>query len=149
MGLDEQRRLAVELFNYTWTLLDRPARDAEDDARMINAAHASRLFWDQVGEPVHHARGEWQIARVYATVGRPEPALHHARRCLAQCTESDLGDFDLACAHEALARVHAPAGDAIESARHLTEAREVAARIDDAHDREFVLADIATVPGSG
>ena len=144
--LNDQKRLASELFNYTWTLLERPNRSQADEERIVNAAHASRLFWEQAGEPAQHARGEWQISRVYATVGRAEPSLHHARRCLELCEEHSLGDFDLACAHEALARAHALAGDAAAAARHAREGHEVAERIADEEDRELVLGDLATVP---
>ena len=42
---------------------------------MLHAAHASRFHWGEVGEPVNFARGEWQISRVYAVLGRPEPAI--------------------------------------------------------------------------
>ena len=45
---------------------------------MIHAAHASRHHWAAVGTGVNLARGEWQISRVYVTLGRGEPALFHA-----------------------------------------------------------------------
>ena len=64
-----------------------------------------------VGEPVHWARGEWQCARVYAVLGRAEPALHHAGRCLELATQHDLGPFDLGAAYEAIARAYLIAGD--------------------------------------
>jgi hypothetical protein len=46
----------------------------------------------------------------------PEPALHHARRCLYGCNKGEVEDFDLQFAYEALARVSAVAGK-IENAR--------------------------------
>ena len=69
------RRLAAELFNRVWSLLEKPDRDQTDDDTMLQAAHASRFHWGEVGEPVNFARGEWQISRVYAVLGRPEPAI--------------------------------------------------------------------------
>jgi hypothetical protein len=95
---------------------------------------------------VNHARGEWQLARVYAVVERPEPALHHARRCLAICEDHGIGGFDLGFAHEALARAHAVAGDHDAAARHAEDARAAAAEIAEDDDREMVLADLATLP---
>ena len=77
-----RRQLAVDLFNHVWTLLDTDERTPEQDVEMIHAAHASRHHWGEVGTPVNVARGEWQISRVYATLGRGEPALFHAQRCL-------------------------------------------------------------------
>ena len=113
---------------------------------MIHAAHASRFLWEDIGEPVNHARGEWQVSRVYAVADRPEPALHHARRCLEIVEEHGVGDFDLACAHEALARAHATAGEREAAERHAALGREAAARIEEADDRELVLSDLDTLP---
>jgi DNA-binding transcriptional MerR regulator len=143
---DAQRKLASDLFNFTWTLLERPQRTQHDDDLMVHAAHACRYLWDEVGEPVNHARGEWEISRVYATLGRAEPALHHARRCLEICEEHGIGDFDLAYAYEALARAHAVAGDTDASARHAAQAREAGARIAEQDDRELFESDLATLP---
>jgi len=147
-GLDaEQHRVAgIALFNYTWTLLEKPDRTERESDLMIHATHASRFFWEEIGEPVNHARGEWQIARVYAVVDRPEPALHHARRCLEIVEEHGVGDFDLACAYEALARAHATAGEREAAARYEALGRETAARIEEADERELVLGDLDSLP---
>ena len=142
---DEQRATARDLFNYTWTLLEKADRTSRETELMIHAAHASRLFWEHVGEPVNHARGEWQISRAYAVAGRAEPALHHARRCLELCEEHGIGDFDLAYAYEALARAHGVAGDAEAAARYAGRARESADGVADAEDREHLLEDLETV----
>jgi hypothetical protein len=141
------RRLAVELFNEVWRLLRQPGRTQAEDDRMLHAAHASRHHWGEVGTRVNLARGEWQCSRVYAVLGRPEPALHHARRCLELLGGApEAEDFDLPFAYEALARAHAVAGDDAESARWLARAREAAAAIADEEDRAIVLADLATIP---
>lgn len=139
------RSLAVDLFNYTWTLLEKADRSDRESELMIHSAHASRFLWEEIGEPVNHARGEWQIARVYSTLGRSEPALHHANRCLALCEEHGIGDFDLAYAYEALARAHAVAGDPDEARRYEGKAREAAERIAEEDDREILLGDLATI----
>jgi hypothetical protein len=148
IGAEAERRLAADLFNRVWTLLEAPARtDAEDD-EMLHAAHASRFHWGEVGEPRHRARGEWQCSRVYATLGRPEPALHHARRCLDICLaqRDAMEDFDEPFAHEALARAHALAGDAGPARDHLARARELAVRIADEDDRQLVESDLEGIP---
>src|SRR3990170_957672 len=93
---EEHRRAAVDLFNFAWTLLDKQDRTADEDDTMVHAAHASRFHWGQVGTQVNLARGEWQVSRVYAVLGRAEPALWHARRCLEHCRGAGGGDFDLA-----------------------------------------------------
>ena len=144
---DIQRRLAVDLFNEVWTLLRRSDRTPADDDRMLHAAHASRYHWGEVGTAVNAARGEWQCSRVYAVLGRAEPALHHARRCL-ELTEAahEREDFDLPFAFEALARAHAVAGFPEEADRWCTMARAAAELIADPEDRELVFSDLATVP---
>jgi DNA-binding transcriptional MerR regulator len=141
-----QRKTAADLFNFTWTLLEKPDRTERETDLMVHAAHASRFMWEDIGEPVNHARGEWQIARVYAVAERPEPALHHARRCLQIVEEHGVGDFDLACAYEALARAHATAGELEPAARYEALGREAAARIADADDRELVISDLDALP---
>ena len=82
-GQAEQRQLAATIFNHVWDLLEKPDRSLAEDDEMLHGAHASRYHWGVAGEPVHWARGEWQCARVYAVLGRAEPALHHAGRCLS------------------------------------------------------------------
>ena len=147
MTPEEERQLAVDLFNQAWTLMELNQRTAEQDDELINAAHASRHHWAAVGTPANLARGEWQLARVYTVLGRSEPALYHARRCLAYCEANPdaLEDWDLPYAHEALARAHALAGEADEARSHVVQARELAARVADAEDREHLEEDLATL----
>jgi tetratricopeptide (TPR) repeat protein len=116
---------------------------------MIHAAHASRYHWGQVptATPAHLARGEWQISRVYAVLGRPEPALHHARRVLGLCQENSIGDWDLAFAYEALARARAIAGDTGQAREYTDQALAAAEDIATEEDRDLVLADLETIPG--
>jgi hypothetical protein len=140
----EERRLAVDLFNEVWRLMEHPARDASVDDRMLHAAHASRYHWGEVGEPVNLVRGEWQCSRVYAVLGRPEPAAWHARRCLELCQEHDIADFDLAYAYEALTRAARIAGDAAAVATWAEQARAAGGAIAEDDDRELFEKDLAS-----
>ncbi|MCH8150782.1 MAG: hypothetical protein IH830_00230 [Planctomycetes bacterium] len=97
---DQHLQCGKALFNFTWTLLEKTDRTEDESEVMVKAAHASALHWLQVGKPVNFARSEWQISRVYAVLNRPEPALHHAQRCLQICEDDEIGDFDLAFAYE-------------------------------------------------
>ena len=145
-GADVERRWAAELFNRVWELLDKVDRSVADDDEMVHAAHASCLHWLHIGTPVNAARGEWQCSRVYAVLGRAEPALHHARRCVAICEEHGIGDFDIAFAYEAMARAHAVAGDTDEARRWVEQGRAACPAIADDDDRQLVLSDLETVP---
>lgn len=138
-------RCAKSLFNHTWILLETPNRTREQDDEMVHAAHASRHHWSVVGEPVHFARGEWQLARVYAVLERAEPALHHARRCLELCETHALSAFDHAFAHEALARAENAAGNADAAGTHLVAARRTAEKIEDAEHRGHLEQELATI----
>jgi hypothetical protein len=142
----DRRQLAVDLFNHVWTLLRKPVRTPDEDDEMLHAAHASRYHWGEVGTAANRARGEWQCSRVYAVLGRAEPALHHARRCLQLCEAhpSELEPFDLPYAHEALARAQAVAGDLEAAERHAEVARSHLDALDD-DDRELLVGDLATI----
>ncbi len=141
----DERRLAVGLFNHVWTLMEMPDRTAEQTDEMIHAAHASRYHWGVIGKPENRARGEWQVSRVYAILGRGEPATWHARRCLEICQENGIGDWDLAFAYEALARAARVSGDPEGRERYLAKAREAGDQVKDAEDRQLLESDLATV----
>ena len=102
--------LAKSLFNRTWDLLDKKDRTPEEDVNMIHSAHSSRHHWGVIGKPLNFERGEWQISRVYATLGRAEPALYHARLCLSICEENEIKDFDIAFAYEARSKILGSSG---------------------------------------
>jgi formate hydrogenlyase subunit 6/NADH:ubiquinone oxidoreductase subunit I len=142
----EERRVASELFNHVWSLLETEDRtEAQDDA-MVHAAHASRWHWGRVGSPQQWAIGEWQCSRVYATLGRAEPALHHARRCLELGVTEGVDPFVEASAHEAMARALAVGGD-LDGARVERElAYRLAVDLDDDDDRAVIESDLATLP---
>ena len=146
-GLPEsERQLAADLFNLVWTLLEQPGRTTEDDDRMVHAAHASRYHWGQVGGPEQLAIGEWQCARVYSVLGRAEPALHHARRCLEIATDADVPDWLIASAHEGLARAYAVAGQRESAFASRAAAEAALEKVDDAEDRQVVQDDLASLP---
>jgi hypothetical protein len=141
--VSEERRRGVALFNVTWELIN--SRD--DDDRMLHMAHASRFHWGEAPEcePENLARGEWLVSRVYALLGRAEPAIWHAQRCLDHCEQNGIGDWDLAYAYEALARAHALAGNA-EAAEWRAKARAAGDAIADPEDRDHFDEDYLTLP---
>lgn len=140
-----EKRLAARLFNHVWELLQQEDRGPAEDDAMLHAAHASRHHWGQVGEPVHWARGEWQCSRVYAVLGRAEPSLHHARRCLELTEEHNLSRFDQGAAHEAIARAAKVADLSEHVAKHAQLALALAEQLEDDEERSVLLADIASL----
>jgi DNA-binding transcriptional MerR regulator len=143
-----RRKLAADLFNHTWTLLERTDRTPEQVDEMIHSAHASRFHWGEVPdrEAVNLARGEWQCSRVYAVLGRAEPALWHARRCLEINEAAGVADWDIASAYEAMARASLVAGDLEGVATWKAKAVAALDAIADPDDREIIDGDIATLP---
>jgi hypothetical protein len=140
---EEHRRLGIDLYNRTWTLMDSPGDE------MLHCAHASAYHWMQSGgTTANRARSEWLCSRAYALLGRSEPALHHARRCieLVESAPDEMEDWDLAAAHEALARAHLAAGEVDEARRYFALGREEAAKIAEEDDRKHVEADLASLP---
>src|SRR5262252_5161330 len=95
MDADEHRRLGIELYNGTWTLLESGA----DPDEVVDAAHASAHHWRHASgaTAANWARSHWLCSHMYAVLGRPEPALHHAERCLAVVEDSpgEMEEFDL------------------------------------------------------
>jgi hypothetical protein len=144
---EAQRRLAADLFNKTWTLLDKQDRTPEDDVEMVHCVHASAYHWMQVGTAANRARSEWQCSRVYAVLGLSWPALQYARRCLAivEGSPAEMEEFDLPGAYEALARAHSVAGEAAEARRYVELGRIETAKIADEDDRRLMESDFATI----
>jgi hypothetical protein len=147
--MTDQRQLGVDLFNDVWRLLEKTDRTSEQDDELVHEVHASAYHWLKAPEcePKNRARSEWLCSRVYAVLGRPEPAIHHATRCL-EITEQhadNVEDWDLPFAYEALARAHGVAGNAEESRRYAELARESGQSIADPEDREHLVSEMATV----
>jgi hypothetical protein len=138
------RLLGVDLFNATWSLLELADRSASQTDALIHAAHASRHHWALAeGSGAENlARGEWLCSRVYAVLGRAEPALWHARRCVEICESNGIGDWDVAAACEAMARAQLVAGDRAAAREWATRARAALSAIADADDREVIEQDL-------
>jgi DNA-binding transcriptional MerR regulator len=150
LDADAHRRLGKALFDHTWTLLETPDRTKEQVDEMIAATHASAWHWSKAGGTLANAaRSQWQIARVYATLGRGEPAVAHAMRCLElaeAATEAGVADdWDMPSALEALARAQSVAGDRAGAAETLARGRQAAARIADPEDRQLIESDLASI----
>jgi hypothetical protein len=142
---EAHKKFAVDCFNLTWNLLDKKDRTREEDDKMVHAAHTSRFHWGEIGTPLEFERGEWQISRVYSVLKRSEPALYHAKRCLEICKENNIGDFDIAFAHEAMARAYAIMGNKQEHKKSSELAKEAAEQIKKKEDKDYFLSELKTI----
>jgi hypothetical protein len=141
---EAHRYFAIQFNSETWNLLEKAGRTKEEDERMVCAAFASCRHWLEAGTAVHHQRGEWLIARVYAMLGLGEAALRHAERCL-ELTEQhadEMQDFDLAYAYEAAARASAIAGSRERAGKYLALAEEAAMAIADERSKQIFDGDL-------
>lgn len=145
MEFTTHKQMAVDLFNRTWNLIEKQERTEEDDDTMLYAAMASRYHWGIVGTPLNFARGEWQISRVYAILGKAEAALHHARKSEKLCLEHDLGAFDLGFAYEAMARAYAVSGETAGQERCIGLALQTAEKVDKEENKNWLLKNIDSV----
>jgi hypothetical protein len=151
-GIEIHKKLAVDLFNKTWELMDNKKRTQEENDMMIHSAHASRFHWGEVVAsgapgtgPMNIERGEWQISRVYSVLDMAEPALYHASRCLDICKKNSIGDFDMAFAYEALARAHAIKGSKDEANKYLLLAKSAGDAIKEDGDRKYFFDELGTI----
>lgn len=139
------RGLAIDANNSTWEILGKPMNEisADEAEEMVRRAYAAAYHWQRAegATPANEARASWLLSRVWVVLRNGELALHHARRCLAVCESAELTDFDLAYAHESLARSFACLGDSESARHHLLTAHQV--HIADLEDRALVEADLA------
>lgn len=148
LGPEAHRHIGSALFNHVWTLLETDERRPEQDDEMIHAAHASRWHWSRseaADLPQRLAVGEWQCSRAYAVVGRAEPALHHARRCLELAEAGGMEDWVLASAYEAMARASRVAGDRAAFDEWRARAHAAADAIAESEDRQVIERDLASL----
>jgi hypothetical protein len=145
-GTETHRQFAIELNGRVWDLLAKKTRSAQENEEMIHTAHASCLHWLKAGTALHHQRGEWLIAHVYAELNLAEPALRHAQRCqeLTHAHADQMADFDLAYAHEGLARAYAIAGQQEQAEKHLKLAKQAGQAIAEKESKKFFLGDLCS-----
>jgi hypothetical protein len=150
--IDEAHKFfAIELNQFTWSLLSNPERTSEENEMMIHSAHASHYHWLRAGVKVNEQRGEWMISRVYSTLNIPGRAIFHAERCkkITEECPNDMSDFDLAYADEAMARAYACNGNHEESNKYYNLAKDKGGRITDKESKEIFTGDLNSEPWYG
>ena len=145
-GPAAEKALGIDLFNETWSFLEKTSRTEGETEAMINACHASFHHWSRAADvtPTNLAIGLWQLSRVYAAAGVAERSEHYARLCFREAERAE--PWVVGSAHEALARAASLRGDSAGRDRHLAEARKVADAQDDKETRDILLRDIESVP---
>jgi tetratricopeptide (TPR) repeat protein len=147
--MTDHRELGVALYNGCWRLLEKADRTTDEDDELLHQTHASAYHWLKAPEcePKNRVRAEWLCSRVYSSLGRAEPALHHAERALAiaEANAGAMDEFDLPFVYEALARANAVGGNPKEARRFEEASRHTAELMSDTEDKELVLKDLETI----
>jgi hypothetical protein len=139
---DLHRRLGARFFNEVWSLLNMEDRSRDQDMQMVHLAHASRAHWQFAGGPREWVVGEWQVARVYAAIGRGEAAVIHATAALQRLGSGDDGPFLAASAHEGMARALRAAGRTADADDHAATALRLTETLEDSEERDLMIADL-------
>jgi hypothetical protein len=142
ISLEQHKQFAIELFNNTWDMIEKTDRSDYDDIRMIHMAHASLYHWSYVGDAVNMTRGEWQISRVYCSVGLLESAQYHASRSLSICLNNQIADIDLAFAYEAFTRIAVLTQDKVSFNKYQSLALEASNQIASVNNRDYFLSEL-------
>tara|TARA_B100000809_G_scaffold235895_1_gene254438 strand:+ start:3015 stop:3500 length:486 start_codon:yes stop_codon:yes gene_type:complete len=140
--------MGIELNQQTWSLLENENRNKQDNSRMIAFANASLYHWKKSPgfTPINEQRGEWMISHVYAILNNGEQSLTHAEKCWTLTRQLNLTGFDLAYAHEALARSYATLGDSEKMNHYFLKAKSAGNGIENKKDRELFLSDLHKGP---
>ncbi len=140
------KELAINLFNHVWDLLDKgDKRNEEENYEMVHGAHTSVYHWGRVGDASNINVGEWQISRVYSTLGNYQSALFHGERSLKIAKDANLAPFYHAYAMEAIARAYSLTNDKETCEKYLKEAKDKAKEIDNEEERKMVLDDLDSI----
>lgn len=136
---------ASRFFNAAWELLDKPARSPLENETLIATVYASICHW--LNRPDCTSQnlsiGYWQASRAHCVLDRGEEARRLAELCLRE--SAGLSPFFVGYAHEALARAAHRLADHTARDRHLALARDLAAQVTEAGEREMLLADLANL----
>ncbi|MFQ5977599.1 MAG: hypothetical protein ACE5OZ_05675 [Candidatus Heimdallarchaeota archaeon] len=155
--LEWHRKMAAQLFNHTWGLIDKGDSRTKDEAdEMIHSAHASRYHWTVVVNsgkypktgPTNLQTGDWQMSRVYSLLKKPEPAIYYAKRAIEICETNNIGDYNLAWAYEAMARALSIVGDReADVIEFLAKAKDAGEAITNEENRKLFFSELGNIPG--
>lgn len=140
------QKLAGQLFNRCWDLLETEPRDDVQNRELLTAALTSRFHWQTIGTEENLAVCDWMASRAFAAVGDGRAAVDFANAALTRAEGAGLGDWVVASMYEGLARAHAAAGDRASRDVAYARAERAVAAINDAEDRELIASQLATVP---
>jgi tetratricopeptide (TPR) repeat protein len=147
--IDEKKfhkKIAVNLFNYVWDLLDKgDSRTENENYDMVHSAHTSLYHWSQVGDATNLNVGEWQISRVYSTLKNHQSALFHAEKSRQIAIDNELPAFYQAYALESLSRAYSLAKNKEACEKYMKMARDKLNDIEKKDERKMIEDDLDNI----
>jgi hypothetical protein len=140
------RHFAIAANNQAWTLAEKDELTSEEQAELLDAAHAAAHHWRAIGTPAQIRQANLLLGRAHALVGHGALAMKCATAALDSIQSADAPLWELAFAHAILANAGAAAGNAEVHARHYAEARALGDRLADPEDREIFTATFRLIP---
>ncbi len=139
----DHRTLAAALYNSCWELLEQGSRTADDDARLLGNAFASRYHWNQFGVAQNDVIADWMVSRAAAVTGYGSLAVDFALRAVAGASDPASADWLVASAAEGLARAYDAVGDTALRNEWCQRAERLVAAISDDEDRAIIADQLA------
>jgi hypothetical protein len=140
------RRFAAESNSLAWTLSEKSARTAAEDAEMLRAAYAASFHWSKVGTESNRARADMLLGHVHALLKQGAPAMHHARRSYDYVTAHESPEWEVAFANAILAHAAHAAKDVGAYSHHYPVARQLGEALADPEERELFERTFARIP---
>lgn len=141
----DHRKIAVEIYNHCWDLLDREHRSQDDDVDLLTCAFTSRYHWLFAGGPEQWVVSDWMVFRAAADIGEGPLSLAYARRANVATHEFDAPDWLIASTAEGLARAPAAFGSKQDRDEWFDTAERLVEAIRDEEDRELIASQLASV----
>jgi len=139
------RHFAMAGNNRAWEL-SVEARDAAQEAEMLDAAHASAWHWEVAGNELNHMRARMLLAEVHALAGHGATALAYAEDMRDYFLSRDTPDWELALTHAIYAHAAHAAGSMDDFRSAYQDAVAAVAAIAGEEDRAIVLKTFQQVP---
>jgi len=139
------RYFGVEFNNAAWDLASRD-RTADEDMKLLDLAHASKLHWDAVGTELHKIRGLSLVSHAHASVGLGDTALNMARQVTEYFAQHETEDWERAFVNMIHAQAAHAAGSTSEHAEYYAKAREIVDAMPEGEDKRIVMLTWVRIP---
>ncbi len=137
---------AIECNNRAWQLADQANRTVEQDAELLDAAHAAAFHWRLVGNELNSARAQMLLAHAHACVKSGAFAQQYARQAHAYFASHETADWELAFSHAIVAHAAFAAGDAAAHRESYQQAAALGEKIADAEEKEIFRGTFKNIP---